>query len=188
MPGPNLPPKKIPGPNLPGPNFPGPIFWGSIYQGPNLTGPDMPGPNLPGPNFPGPICWGSICQRPNLTGPNLPKKNKFGPKKMRRPICWQIGEGPNLPRTLTNKRNNQTNNAVEDPDNIKAKKPQYKSIQVVRHNVFHKSNNPHEKEPTSQFFRREHQFLPAGRKSVDPVRGKGIKYCATPFPTVFQIR
>ena len=93
---------------------------GSIYiqykymkynlPGSNLPGPDLPSTKFPGPNLPpwGPICRGPICRGPicrhgaQSAGARFAKKWQIGPQKVRGPICRQIDEGPNLPRTLPN--------------------------------------------------------------------------------------
>ena len=89
-----------------GAQFAGARFAGAQFaaKGPNLPGPNLPGPNLPtrGPICRGPICRGPICrQGAQSAGARFAKKWQIGPQKVRGPICRQIGEGPNLPRTLT---------------------------------------------------------------------------------------
>ena len=79
----------------------GRIYPIQIYK---IQGPNLPGPNLPprGPICRGPICRGPICrQGAQSAGARFAKKWQIGPQKVRGPICRQIGEGPNLPRTLT---------------------------------------------------------------------------------------
>ena len=83
---------------------------------------------------------------------------------MRRPICWQIGEGPNLPRTLTNKRNNQTNNAVEDPDNIKAKKPLTKVYRSSGTMCSTKATTHMKRNPRPNFFAENINICQLGEK------------------------
>ena len=59
----------------------------------------------------GPICWGPLCRGPICRGPicrgpiccqgaQFAKQWQIGPQKVRGPICHQIGEGPNFPRTI----------------------------------------------------------------------------------------
>ena len=59
----------------------------------------------------GPICWGPLCRGPICRGPicrgpiccqgaQFAKQWQIGPQKVRGPICHQIGEGPDFPRTI----------------------------------------------------------------------------------------